>query len=127
MTLQNIVQRSGLSLGGWVICLLAAISTVLVLLRVEEPGADLEMWVFARPHHSHYVPVVDAWNAERSEQVALRLLSLPALERRMMAGFLAGVPSADLIEADVRVATRAFTGPLEDVGFVDLTDRLEEE
>lgn len=127
MTLQKIVQRSGLSLGGWVICLLAAVSSVLVFLRVEEPGSDLEMWVFARPHHAHYEPVVDAWNDERDESVALRLLSLPALERRMMAGFLAGVPSADLIEADVRVATRAFTGPIEDVGFVDLTDRLRDQ
>lgn len=118
--------RAALSPGGWVIVTLALISTILVAFRREEARSGLDMWVFARPHHDMYVPNVESWNADRDPDVNLYLLSLPALERRMSSGFLSDTPVADLIEADVRVASRAFTGPLEDVGFLDLTDRITE-
>ena len=118
--------RAALSPGGWVIVTLAVVSSLLVLFRVETRRSGLDMWVFARPHHEMYVPNVESWNASRDPDLNLYLLSLPALERRMSSGFLSDTPVADLIEADVRVASRAFTGPLEDVGFLDLTDRIKE-
>jgi len=118
--------RSALSPGGWAIVILAALSTLLVLSRPDTRRSGLDMWVFARPHHEMYVPNVESWNASRDPDLNLYLLSLPALERRMSSGFLSDTPVADLIEADVRVASRAFTGPLEDVGFLDLTDRIRE-
>ena len=118
--------RAALSPGGWVIVTLAVFSSVLVLARPDSQREGLDMWVFARPHHDMYVPNVEQWNGAREPSVNLYLLSLPALERRMSSGFLSGTPVADLIEADVRVASRAFTGPLEDVGFLDLTDRIAE-
>jgi arabinosaccharide transport system substrate-binding protein len=85
------------------------------------------MWVFARPHHDLYVPNIEEWNRNNTPSVHLYLLSVPALERRMTSGFLSDTPVADLIEADVNVASRAFTGPIEDVGFVNLTERLRAE
>jgi arabinosaccharide transport system substrate-binding protein len=118
--------RAALSPGGWVIVSLAALSTLFVLARGESKRSGLDMWVFARPHHEMYVPNVESWNASRDPDLNLYLLSLPALERRMSSGFLSDTPVADLIEADVRVASRAFTGPLDDVGFLDLTDRIRE-
>ena len=118
--------RTALSPGGWVIVSLAVLSTLLVLLRADTRRSGLDMWVFARPHHEMYVPNVKNWNASRDPDLNLYLLSLPALERRMSSGFLSDTPVADLIEADVRVASRAFTGPLDDVGFLDLTDRIRE-
>jgi arabinosaccharide transport system substrate-binding protein len=118
--------RAALSPGGWVIVSLAALSTLLVLMRADAQRSGLDMWVFARPHHEMYVPNVESWNASQDPDLNLYLLSLPALERRMSSGFLSDTPVADLMEADVRVASRAFTGPLEDVGFLDLTDRITE-
>ena len=118
--------RAALSPGGWVIVSLAALSTLLVLMRPDAQRSGLDMWVFARPHHEMYVPNVESWNAAKDPDLNLYLLSLPALERRMSSGFLSDTPVADLMEADVRVASRAFTGPLEDVGFLDLTDRITE-
>ncbi len=55
------------------------------------------------------------------------VLSIPALEQRMLSAFLARTATADLIEAERRIAARAFTGPLDAVGFVDLTDKLRTE
>jgi hypothetical protein len=50
------------------------------------------------------------------------LLSAGALQRRLLSGFLSGTPLPDLVEAYVQIVAQAFMGPLEDVGFVDLTD-----
>lgn len=85
------------------------------------------MWTFAKMHALMYAPVVEDWNRSHEPRIDLRVLGDVPLQQRMMAAFMAGLPSADLIEAERRSAARAFTGPLEAVGFVDLTDRLEAE
>jgi arabinosaccharide transport system substrate-binding protein len=111
--------------GLWVVVALAAISSVAVLSRPAAPRPGVQMWTFARLHKQMYDPIVAQWpEAERPE---ITLMSFPALERRMLQGFLAQTPTADLIEAERRIAARAFVGPIESVGFVDLTDRLQSE
>ena len=85
------------------------------------------MWLSAPPHYRMYVPMVQEWNATHSDHYNLVLLSLPALERRMLSAFTSGTPAADLLEVERKPAARAFMGPLEGVGFVDLTDRLKSE
>lgn len=117
-----------LSPGGWVIALLAVLCSAVVLGTGRPDKADITMWTFAPPHARMYEPMLERWEAEPGGQsVDLEVLSLPALERRMMGAFLSGVPVADLIEAERRTASRAFAGPIEAVGFLDLTDRLREE
>ena len=79
-----------------------------------------------------YEPLIEDWNARAQTdpgraRIDVRLLSLPALERRMLSSFFARTASADHMEVERKVAGRAFTGPLESVGFVDLTQRLERE
>jgi arabinosaccharide transport system substrate-binding protein len=115
------------SAGSLVICLLAVVSSLAVAMLDEPPRAPLEMWLFARPHRDAYRPIVARWNARRAERAELYVLGIPAMERRMLSGFLSDTPVADLLEPDVNVASRAFAGPVEDVGFVDLTGRLRDE
>jgi ABC-type maltose transport system permease subunit len=55
------------------------------------------------------------------------LLSGNALQRRMLSGFLSGTPLPDLVEAYAQIVAQAFKGPLEEVGFVDLTDLVQSE
>lgn len=88
-----------------------------------------QFWLFAGAHHRMYVPIIERWNADpaATAPVQMRLLSYAALQRRMLASFFSGTGSADLIEVERGIAGRAFTGPLESVGFVDLTDRLKAE
>lgn len=106
---------------------LAAVSSALVAARPAQASAEKVMWTFARPHFLMYEPRIKEWNASGRTRFELRLLSLPAIERRMMASFLGDVPSADVIETERRPASRAFGGPVEAVGFVDLTDRLKKD
>lgn len=114
--------------GVWIVVLIALLSSAGVALRggAREHGG-VTVWTFARPHAAMYRPIVGAWNEGNDPDVDLQLLSLAAVEQRMLAGFYAGVETADLIEVERSIAGRAFTGPLEAVGFTDLTDRLRAE
>lgn len=117
-----------LSPGGWVIAVLAVACSVAVLATERRSEADLTLWTFAPPHARMYEPMLRRWSEEPGGRtVDIEVLSLPALERRMLGAFMSGVPVADLIEAERRTASRAFAGPLDAVGFLDLTDRLREE
>lgn len=118
-----------LSPGAWVIVGLSILSSVAVLLMPSDrTDADATLWTFARPHYDIYKPVVSAWNKEPGAfRVEVHQISRPVMDRRMIGGFLGGVPVAELLEAERSTASLAFAGPLEAVGFLDLTDRIESE
>lgn len=109
----------------WAVVGLALVSSVSLAMIHDPPAGGVQMWTFARLHKQMYEPIVAKWPERSRPDIAL--LSFPALERRMLQGFLAESPTADLIEAERRIAARAFVGPVESVGFVDLTDRLKSE
>src|SRR5919109_2131848 len=118
-----------LSPGGWVICALAVISAIVLVLWPIPRKEGLVFWIFAKSHQRMYEPMTAAWNAARqpTERVHIVLLSAGALQRRLLSGFLSGTPLPDLAEAYVQIVAQAFMGPLEDVGFVDLTDLVRAE
>jgi arabinosaccharide transport system substrate-binding protein len=93
------------------------------------PKAGLEFWLFAKSHQRLYDPMTVAWNTTQpsAQSVHLVLLSGNALQRRLLSGFLSGTPLPDLVEAYAQIVAQAFKGPLEDVGFVDLTDLVQAE
>ncbi|MFO0376257.1 MAG: ABC transporter substrate-binding protein [bacterium] len=115
------------SFGGLLICALAVVSGVMVAANPAPRSSGPELWTFARLHHEMYEPIIRQWNAgeaDPSRHLTPLLLSMPALERRMLSGFLSGMPTAELLEVERRVAARAFVGPVDSVGCVDLTERL---
>lgn len=113
----------------WVLLVIAILSTLYVLQRPARRYEGLIFWTAARAHTPAYAPLIEQWNRSRppARRVNMLLLDSGALERRMLSGFLSGTPVSDLIEVERNVAGRAFTGPVEDVGFIDLTDRLRDE
>jgi arabinosaccharide transport system substrate-binding protein len=113
-----------LSAGAWIIILIAVISTGAVAMWPVPRRTGLDMWTSARAHSVMYRPVIAQWNKTQSPPVNLYLLSSEALARRMMSGFLSHTPLADIIEVERSDIGRAFAGPIDDVGFVDLTDRV---
>mgnify|MGYP003288081923 CR=1 FL=1 len=118
-----------LSPGGWVISALAALSAIVLVLWPIPQKEGLVFWIFAKSHQRLYSPMTVAWNATQqpSDRVHILLLSGGALQRRLLSGFLSGTPLPDLVEAYAQIVAQAFKGPLEDVGFVDLTDILQAE
>lgn len=116
--------RALFSPGVALIALTCVLAAVAVWLRPRPATGGQMMWTFGRPHYLAYQPIVAEWNAARTPAVGLSLLDYPALERRVLSAFLSGTPVADLVEVERGIAARTFSGPLDAVGFVDLTDRL---
>jgi arabinosaccharide transport system substrate-binding protein len=104
---------------------LAAISVVLMLVFPSTQRDGSRMWVSARLHHEIYVPAFEEWNREHELQVNMTLLGSQAVEQRMLSAFMARTPTAELVEVERRTAARAFAGPIDSVGFLDLTERLQ--
>lgn len=114
----------GLSPASLLVIGLMVVSAALLALSHRPPRTGRVMWTFAQHHKSMYDPLVAQWNREREPKIDIQLLSRTALERRMLSAFMSETPVADLIEAERQPAASAFRGPIDSIGFVDLTDRL---
>ncbi|MCC5805810.1 MAG: extracellular solute-binding protein [Opitutales bacterium] len=123
---RNIIEKYPLGL--LVVMTVAVVSSALVFLRGDRQTGDVEMWVFNAEHRDLFLPVADRWNEDpESPTVDVLLLEFQSLSRRMLSGFFSGTPMADLIMGERQVASQAWRGPVEAIGFVDITDRLEAE
>lgn len=118
---------SGGSVGVWVVVLLALASTAWILTHPHAPPAGVQMWTYARTHTLNYGPILADWNtrqADPARRIELSLIGPGPLRHRLMSGFMSGTPVADLIEIERSMAGQFFAGPVDAVGFLDLTDRL---
>jgi arabinosaccharide transport system substrate-binding protein len=114
--------------GLWIVLLLAVGSTVLVALLPVQPRPGMELWVFDRNHAQIARHLSEGWNRDHpASPVQVNLLTGAAITTRMLSGFYSDTPVADLIEVERSMIGQVFAGPLADVGFVDLTGRLERE
>ncbi len=117
-----------LSLGTRVLLALAVFSSIGIVLWPASKQEGMDLWMFTRLHERLYIPLIAEWNTEHAKSpVHISLLSVPALERRLLSAFLSGTPAADLAEIIRETAAKTFSGPLDDIGFVDLTDRIHDE
>ena len=116
------------STGAWVILVMAVVSSVAIAIYPQEQKGDIEFWTFTRAHARMYEPRIPEWNEDHQDaKVRMSILSRPAIERRVQSAFLADMPVADAIEVEKRVVSFTFAGPLDSVGFLDITDRIEDE
>ncbi|MEM7626924.1 MAG: extracellular solute-binding protein [Planctomycetota bacterium] len=117
-----------LSIGGWIILFIAVASTIAVTVWPEKEIEGVQVWVFARNHAELYDVLAQEYNADADAGDTSRLnittIDNDALTRRVLSGFWSNTPLADLIEIERDKMTQFVTGPLEHVGFTDLTDRI---
>lgn len=117
-----------LSIGGWLILGIAIVSTIAVLFWPIPRVEGMRLWTFSRGHGLLYERVLSGLNDhDPLATVDVSVIDLSALTRRTLSGFWSGTPVADLIEVERSAMTQFVSGPLEHIGFVDLTDRLEAE
>jgi arabinosaccharide transport system substrate-binding protein len=111
-----------------VILFLAIVSGLILSFKKMTQLEDMELWVTARNHLPAYEPFIKGWNEDYPNQrFSISQINSRALERRLLSGFFSGTPVADLTEIHIRTAHHSFAGPLDAIGFVDLTDRLKKE
>lgn len=114
--------------GALVILAIALVTSAIVASLPVRKADGIPMWVTATVHYRAYQPLLQEWNeAHPDKRFNIIVLQANAMERRVLSGFLAGTPVADLIEAHLGIAAKAFLGPIKDVGFVDLTERITRE
>jgi arabinosaccharide transport system substrate-binding protein len=118
-------------LGPFAILVIAALSSAAIAVWPSEKSEGLVFWTFAQHHARMYGPVIEDWNdqAEQgdAEPIQMFVLSMGALNRRTQSGMWAKTATSDLVEIEQPSVARFMAGPIEEVGFYDLTDRLREE
>jgi arabinosaccharide transport system substrate-binding protein len=110
----------------WLLAL-AALSTLLVLATrtwATERRPDLVMATFAPNHLAAYQQVIPEFERENGVRVSIQLTGRRALETRLQNALLAGTPVPDLVELAAGSISFFTRGPVKDVGFLDLTERL---
>ena len=118
-------------LGPLVILLIAALSSVAIAVWPTQKSEGLVFWTFT-PHHARmYEGAIEQWNKQAqdtdAEPIQMHVLSMGALNRRTQSGMWAKTPTSDLVEIEQPSVARFMAGPVESVGFHDLTERLHEE
>lgn len=94
--------------------------------RRPSPGTKkVTFWVFAKVHYEAYRKALPAFEAAHPGiQVDLQLVSNDGLAARLQNAFLADLDVPDMVEIEISSSGTFFRGPLKDVGFADLTDRI---
>lgn len=138
--LKKILAKIGERFSPGVIVLLtiAGLSSILVGMReVESEDGEIIVWTFARHHLDGYQPLIDEWNqavesgggkfkhARRKARMIVK--DADTIRRQMLSGFLADVPTAEILIMEGRIAPSAWSGPMEAAGLYDLTPLIEED
>jgi arabinosaccharide transport system substrate-binding protein len=106
-----------------VICVFS--STWLAWHPAQSKTSTLTFWIFAKTHYDAYKEALPAFEAAHpGTTVDLQLVSGQAVTQRLLAAFWADLDVPDLVEVEISGASSFFRGPLEHIGFVDLTDRI---
>jgi arabinosaccharide transport system substrate-binding protein len=93
---------------------------------VKKTDADLTFWTFAKPHAESYRKLIPIFEKEHHCKVDLQLVAQSVVGQRLEAAFWANLDVPDLVEINSGDVGTFFRGPLQDVGFSDLTDRIKE-
>lgn len=87
--------------------------------------ATLTLWVFAKEHRENYLNVLPTFLAKHpGVTVDIQLVANNTLAARLQAAMVADVDVPDMCEIEITQAGTFFRGPLQSVGFLDLTDRI---
>ena len=108
------------------IFLLAIVSGLYILAHpIPKKTATLTYWTFAKPHYDAYKKALPAFEAAHpGVKVDLQLVSGTAVTTRLQSAFWADLDVPDIAEVEISAAASFFRGPLDHIGFVDLTDRI---
>ncbi|NDV63091.1 carbohydrate ABC transporter substrate-binding protein [Puniceicoccales bacterium CK1056] len=116
--------REQIPIGLLVILVLAGVSSVYVLFRPQKDTEGRVMWTFVRERPEIYQEIIAGMGLEGEDDMRVELVEFSALQRRLQSGFFSGTPLADIVEVERTMSSATWRGPLEAVGFVDLTERL---
>ncbi len=93
--------------------------------RLPAGARKVTFWVFADTHYEAYKKSIPAFEAAHpGVKVDLQLVSNNGLAARLQNAFLADLDVPDMVEIEISSSGTFFRGPLKDIGFADLTERI---
>ena len=109
-----------------IILTLAAVAGIWLLFHpIEESTATLRLWTFTHIHSDAYKIIVPAFEARHpGVTVDIGLVHGDAVTSRLRAAFWSNLNVPDLVEVEISRAGSFFRGPVDEVGFEDLTPHL---
>lgn len=95
-------------------------------MRQAGPQPDLVFATFTKEHADAYDPIIEQFEKDRGVRIQLQVVEQRALQSRLQAAMQVGAEVPDMVEL-IYDSLGVFTkGPLEEVRFVDMTDRVHE-
>jgi arabinosaccharide transport system substrate-binding protein len=110
-----------------VLALLAGLVVAARRAARAEARPDLVLATFGASHHENYLRVIPEFERLHGVRVQVQLVNKRALQSRLQSALLAGVEVPDLVELSNPSIGYFTRGRLEDVGLVDLTERVRAE
>lgn len=92
--------------------------------RSDKP--DLVFATFAKDHLPAYIPAIEKFEKENHCKVQLQYVDQPTVKGRLQAAMQVGAEVPDMVEILDGTMGTFTSGPLENVGFVDLTEKIKE-
>jgi len=89
-----------------------------------EKRADLVFATFVKEQAQAYSPAIARFEKQHNVKVQVQVVDQAALQGRLQAALQAGADAPDMVELMFGTLGVFTKGPLDDVGFVDLTDRV---
>lgn len=106
----------------FIIFALTIISLLWLLVNpVIRKKGNLSLWVFAHMHYNAYKKLLPSFEKSHpGTRVDLQMVHITAVTSRLRAAMWAGIDVPDMVEVEISHAGSFFSGPVEDVGFLDL-------
>lgn len=127
MSLKRLVEQFPYGKAPLVLLLLAVASTSLwfALRKQRESRPDLILVTFTEPHQAAYEKAIPEFEKLHGVRVQVQLAHWASLQTRLQNAMLANTDVPDMVEM-VEGSLGFFTrGPKQDIGLVDLTDRVD--
>ena len=124
--LRSVTEAFPFGLAPLLILTVALVAAVYLLFHpVDGAPATLRLWTFANFHAEAYESVRPAFEAKHpGTTIDIQVVHGDAVTRRLRAAFWADLDVPDLVEVEISRAGTFFRGPVDGVGFIDLTPHL---
>jgi arabinosaccharide transport system substrate-binding protein len=110
-----------------ILCLVSGVARAYFVAQAPKETATLTFWTFAKDHHDAYQSAFRSFEkAHPGTKIESQLVTWQAVTQRLQAAMWSGVKVPDIVEIPIDSAGSYFRGPVEGIGFVDLTDRIKE-
>ena len=113
--------------GPLVMLILFTISSAFIFAPTEEIDENIEFWIFANTHYEEYKARIPIFETQHPD-VKVKLINYGgSMHDKLLTALLSDFGAPDVVEVEITSIGRFLKGAINEIGFVDLRPRLEQE